>query len=227
MPLELPALWRARYGDTAGAQLVAAFRFLGLLDGDGPSEALKGIAASTGDSRKPLLLDVLRRSYGAVPFEKLSAASLTDLRQWFTAYPLAGHTQRKAISFLLNAARACGQTLSSELARSVRSKVAGDVAGYARGGVLTRGKPLHSGRQQRPAGRRGAGPVGEETYNVRTVKLASGGTVTVTLDLDLFELSPDDKEFVLKLVALVRDYGKTGPVTTPAGSVTNGHAVAR
>ena len=42
--------------------------------------------------------------------------------------------------------------------------------------------------------------------SLTSVDLESGGTVTVELALDLFRLSPTDREFVMKLVDLTQSY---------------------
>lgn len=59
-----------------------------------------------------------------------------------------------------------------------------------------------------------------------TVRLVSGGTVTVTLAIDLFSLSNGDREFVLSLIDSLAEYAKanvTGqlkgaPATSKAGT---------
>lgn len=43
-----------------------------------------------------------------------------------------------------------------------------------------------------------------------TVQLA-GGTVTITIKADLFDLTPDDRAFVSKLVALVQEFEDQPP----------------
>ena len=60
------------------------------------------------------------------------------------------------------------------------------------------------------------------SLNIRRVKLASGGSVTISLAVDLFSLSGEDQEFVLKLVGLVRDYGQRQPSGSGASEGKNG-----
>jgi len=43
---------------------------------------------------------------------------------------------------------------------------------------------------------------------VSKVTLASGGDVTLAINVDLFQLSKEDREFVLSLVDMVKGYEK-------------------
>ena len=42
--------------------------------------------------------------------------------------------------------------------------------------------------------------------NSKTVTLESGGTITLSYDFDLFDLTPDDRKFVNGLIDTLRDY---------------------
>lgn len=55
-----------------------------------------------------------------------------------------------------------------------------------------------------------------------TIRLKSGGTVTLSLTLDLFALRGEDRAFVLELVARMADYDEANvtdqPKSAPAAS---------
>ena len=44
--------------------------------------------------------------------------------------------------------------------------------------------------------------------NQTVIELESGGTVTLSVRVDLFQLSARDREFVLKLIDLTMEYGE-------------------
>lgn len=52
--------------------------------------------------------------------------------------------------------------------------------------------------------------------NARMVELESGGTITVSFDFSVFDLSGRDREFVNYLVDMMRDYEKAKTEQTRA-----------
>ena len=52
--------------------------------------------------------------------------------------------------------------------------------------------------------------------NARMVELESGGTITVSFDFSVFDLSGRDREFVNYLVDMMRDYEKAKAEQTKA-----------
>ncbi len=208
-PLDDIAIARMRewHGAALGAQVVAAFRFLGLLAEDGPTEPLFQFAKADGQHQKVLVADRLRASYRSLPVEQLPQASLASLRQWLAGgYGLSGDTLRKAAAFLINGLKYAGTPISLELASSVRARQPS--VRLAGKGVRSSNGPTERADvvMQRRDMRAASPQVTPDTQNSRLVRLASGGTVSVSLGVDLFTLSPEDQLFVLKVVALVREY---------------------
>ena len=54
-------------------------------------------------------------------------------------------------------------------------------------------------------------PPPPDQANVRKVTLARGGTITLSVDVDLFELGEEDRKFVVGLVDAVRAYAQAHP----------------
>lgn len=61
-------------------------------------------------------------------------------------------------------------------------------------------------------------PTPRKRGTATTVRLESGGTVTLTLGIDLFSTSSDDRTFVLSLVDQLAEYAKAHPVNVPAST---------
>ncbi len=207
VPLQFDrSFWRSKFSGSNGTQLVAALRFLGLLAVDEPLDDLERLVDATFEERRVALAEVLRASYLAVSFEELPRATPSMVRGWFKAYPIDGHTLRKAVSFFVNAAKDADLPISNAVTKMAKTRSAG------RNAASTNVRPglpkvvLASRRSAPEDTTTGAGQVARAHENQRTVSLESGGTVTLALDVDLFSLSDRDREFVLELVGLTRGY---------------------
>ena len=145
-----------------------------------------------------MLLEILKKAYSSVEFDQLAGAMPAMLVEWFDVYTIDGHTRRKAESFLINALKYVDYPLSASLRRKARSKPT---------------KPSPQGKNvNEDAARSSPNPRASDAQasqllgTVRKVKLASGGDVTVMINVDLFELSDYDRDFVMKLTDQVRKY---------------------
>ena len=204
------SFWQTKFSGSTGTQLVAALRFLGLLEGETPASDLQGLVDATPEERRFILKEILRDSYRAVPFEELDRATPAMVRRWFRAYPIDGHTLRKAVSFFVLAAREAEVSMSTAVRKMARPRTAGTPP---RTPARTGGEPLGGRLPDSPKSRSDilpSRPAPESKdagqASLTWVHLESGGTVTVELALDLFRLSPTDREFVMKLVDLTQSY---------------------
>ena len=85
---------------------------------------LESLVEATTGERRFILKELLKHSYGAVPFDELERATPAMLRGWFRAYPIDGHTLRKAISFFVNAAREAEMPMSNSVRKMAKSRAA-------------------------------------------------------------------------------------------------------
>ena len=208
------SFWQAKFSGSTGTQLVAALRFLGLLEGDGPTPDLDRMANAAPDERRLILRELLKDSYDSVPFEELDRATPAMVKGWFRAYPVDGHTLRKAVSFFVNATKYAGVPISNAVSKMAKSRVAGPAGGGTRDKQVTERAIVDvdsAGPRRTPRGERAApGRSGAQPSRI-TIGLESGGGVTVDVAVDLFQLSDRDREFVLRLVDLTRSYeGRQG-----------------
>lgn len=213
------SFWQAKFSGSTGSQLVAALRFLGLLKGDRPVPDLENLVEADFDERRFVLRELLTDSYAAVPFNELDRATPAMLRRWFSAYPIDGHTLRKAISFFVSAAKEAEVPMSNAVSKMSKSKASRTAAAREKQ-VAHRATATHADE------RYSASPVDRLERSVdrpttplsRTmINLNSGGAVTVDLAVDLFHLSDQDREFVLKLVEHTRSYKQESPDLAPDG----------
>src|SRR4051794_23919320 len=110
-------LW-PNYSNTVANQLVAALRFLVLIDEAGvPKLLLRTLIDSYGDDIWPVVLEsVITDAYTKVMDIELDKVHGSHLRDKFKeVFKLEGDQQRKAIAFFLFAARDAGMKLSPYL----------------------------------------------------------------------------------------------------------------
>ena len=216
VPLRLDrSFWRAEFSGTTGTQLVAALRFLSLLSEDRPLPDLEGLVKAPLDERRVILRELLKDSYSALPFDELDRATPSMVRQWFGAYPIDGHTLRKAISFFVNAAREAELPMSNAVRKMAKTKAAVSYPTGTKETARERGPVSANAGDggQRPRTSGGRATSGSRT----TIPLDSGGVISLDVSVDLFQLSERDREFVLKLVDLTRGYQESQPVSPEDG----------
>ena len=219
------SFWQAKFSGSTGTQLMAALRFLGLLEGDRPMPELERLVNAPRQEKRVILAELLMDCYSVVPFDELPRATPSMVRGWFGGYPVDGHTMRKALSFFVNASKEAGIPISNAVSKMARIRTPTRTRGTPTEGrasltVTTSdrrdlgvGIPLHTGGPSL----RGRQP------NQTTIALDSGGTVALTLAVDLFRLSERDREFVLKLVDLTRGYiERQGDAGTPEDDTAGG-----
>ena len=207
VPLRLDrSFWQEKFSGSTGAQLMAALRFLGLLQEDQPLEDLEGRVAASTDDRRFILKELLKDSYASVPFDDLDRATPAMVRRWFRAYPVDGHTMRKSISFFVNAAREAEMPMSGAVKRMVRGKTtpAARAAPRDRPQVAPAGEA--PGEQPRATRTSPAEPGPGSRGSRTTIALESGGIVTMDVSVDLFQISERDRRFLLSLVDLAQGY---------------------
>ena len=120
---------RSYWGDilsgSTGIQLMAALRFLGLIDANGkPMERLKPLVAARGEPRTKLLQEIAYDAFGFVLKSSLDLESATysQLEEVFhNTFQLTDNVSRKCVKFFIAMASDAGMTLSPFITRRTRS----------------------------------------------------------------------------------------------------------
>jgi hypothetical protein len=180
---------------TAQSYLIGALRSFELI---GPNRevlpALKELAQDP-DGRPALIGDLLRKYYPEVVELGENNGTAGQLEEAFRKYGLAGNTVRKAVTFYVHAAQYAGLPLSPHW----HVRKAG--SGYRDASSVKRPRKPTS-RPAAPIQQTSRTPAGDS----RSLALKSGGTVTLAVSVNLFELSKEDRNFVLKLIDEMSDY---------------------
>jgi hypothetical protein len=183
------------------SQLLAGMKFLGLISGDDkPSASLHALAVADEGKRKEKLKAILQEKYAdifALDLMKTTPQEVSD--KLGESYGVSGDTKEKAIRFLLLALQYVGVPFSRFL------KVPG--AATSANGTRARRKPKtkSADNSDDDADDQADDAPGGTS---RAVQLNSGGTLTLSASLDLFQLSPSDRNFVFSLIDALEKYEK-------------------
>lgn len=176
------------------SQVLGAYKFLGLIDEHGKPANDLGSLTSAKD-RKTVLKDILKKRYAALVSLDLTKVSPTQFDRVLAEYNVTGATQRKAKSFFIKAAQLAELPLSPLLTQKTRSSGAG------------RRRKSNEGREQiivKPSAN------GDQTDSgkSKTITLQSGGQLTLSLTVNLFDLEGPDREFVFDIIDKIQNYQK-------------------
>jgi hypothetical protein len=205
-----PRIDRSYLTTTAGGTktyLISALRSFELL---GPEKevtpALKELVKNP-DGRPAMIADLLRRFYPEVVELGESNSTVGQLEEVFrTKYGLNGNTIRKATAFYMHAAQYAGIPLSVHW--TVRKAGSG-----SRSGASAKPRQRSTPKPATP----GLPPPRAPAGDTRSLTLTSGGTVTLSVSVNLFDLSPEDRKFVLGLIDEMRNYNQEAGKQPPEG----------
>jgi hypothetical protein len=177
-------------GGLQKGQVISAFKFLGLIDSNGIPDPLLSKLALNKDTRKEILRTILEERYPNISVSDLATMSpgQLDTKLSDKTYNVSGATRQKARTFLLKAAEYAGIPLSKLLTTK-----------GPRGGRNGPKKTSDKGKGSTaatPKPKEQSGNSGTE----KTVELKNGGTVTLSLDVNILELKGNDRKFVFELI---------------------------
>jgi hypothetical protein len=214
-PDELPARLdrTVLHGMAGGTQtaFLSSLRDLGFVDAEHhPTDLLKRWVEADDEGRRQLMQSVLASAYPeaiAISDRKGTTGQLEELFR--ERYGVSGSTMRKAVTFFMHAARFAELDLSPNF-KPVRTR-----SGSPPTRRRTRSRAAPAGDSGSAAGNgRTEGVAGQPR---RTVTLRSGGTLTVAYTVDLFDLSADDREFVLSMIDMIKNYEAERPAAASGG----------
>jgi hypothetical protein len=176
-------------------QLFTGMRFLGLIDDKNrPTPDLEALATEDEGARKHKLKEIIQHRYSELFALNLKKTTPDELdKKMAESYRVSGLTRDRAVRFFVGAAKYLNIEMSPLLA-----------------GKTANGSPrVAKKRVQRKQTFSSAGTPfnqGESTGTSKTVRLQSGGTLTLSATLDLFSLNTDDRKFVFELIDKLDGY---------------------
>ncbi len=96
------SLWEAKFSGSTGSRLLGSLRFLGLLEGDRPTEKLERLVQADQDTRKELLKAIFRESYGEELIDDIASMTPRMVDEHIAAVGTTEASKRHAVSFFVN-----------------------------------------------------------------------------------------------------------------------------
>jgi hypothetical protein len=167
--------------------------------------ALMALASVDKEQRKAELGKLLHRYYSDAVTLSEQNGTEQQLHQVFKeTFGMEGSdTRRKAVTFFLHAARTAELPVSPHFP-ATRSGSGGP--GVSRPKRMTRRRQSSAVNGNAPVSSAASTEQQGVTGDTYTVALASGGQVSVVVDVNLFELTTSDRNFVIDLVDRLKGY---------------------
>jgi hypothetical protein len=211
-----PRLDRSLMAGIAGntqTYLLAAFRTFGLV---GPSPAhdvqpgLTELVKADENGRKKIIHDLLVAFYPAQM--EVSANQGTEAQLLESFEGLTGETRRKSMTFFLHAARYAGVPLSANFPQLRAGKGSASASAGSATSRRRRSKPKPPAPKDET--------VVTKSGNTYTADLGSAGKITLAVDVDLFEISTDHRDKLLKIIDDLKALGSPRAALPVAAAAT-------
>ena len=190
------SIWRTQPGGVQG-QIMGAMRFFNLIDeANKPTEHLKRLVEKR-EHRPAAIRALLEWGYAKLIAGDLTKMTAKMLEDGIEQYGVSGETKKKAVTFFLQAAKFGDLALSPYLQAQIR----------ATPGTRRRRRKDDDGEVVETAV--GSESTGSSKGQTQTVELKSGGSVAITVDVDLITLDQSDRNFVFELIDKFKSYGKS------------------
>jgi hypothetical protein len=175
-----------------------SYRFFGLVDeeqGDAPTQELENMAKHP-EQRSDILRALVEAQYAeALEAHDITKMTMKMLEECFEkSFSVTGATKQKAIAFFLKAAKFSDMPLSPYLQSQIRNV-----------GARKKRAPKN-GTVEGTASEMAPPAVAQPQGTSRTVELRSGGNLTLTLSVKVFDLQRGDREFVFEMIDKLQEY---------------------
>jgi hypothetical protein len=172
--------------------IINAYRYFHLVDVNSrPAPEFQQLVKSKDVERKVQIKKLLEIGYPEIMMHDLVTMTPKMLDELIEKYNVGGETKKKATTFFLQAAKFAGIPLSNFLTEKIRNTSTRRRKGSTKG---ENGDDL------------GANDSPDMQGSSQSVMLAGGGTVTLTISVDVFSLGKDDRDFVFGLIDELQKY---------------------
>lgn len=209
-PVTLDVLRRAGIPESLVHRTIKALRTLELLDENGhPTEQFQVLARTRPDEYKDAFAGYLRSVYKDVfTYTDPADGDLDAITNAFWGYKPLGQRETM-VRLFLGLCEYAGLIPEQKRERPAPSprKGKGGTAATAKSSTAKSSAAKGTGQPSDNGSGTAGADTGTASQNTKpaggdsqTIILRSGGTVTLTVSVNLFQLSPSDREFVLKLI---------------------------
>ena len=176
--------------------IMNAYRYFHLVDpSNRPTPEFQQLVTSKDAVRKAQIKKLLEIGYPEIlGMHDLATMTPRMLDELMDKYNVTGETKKKATTFFLQAAKFAEIPLSNFLTEKIRNT-----------GGTKRRRRAEGEVSQRPTS------IITTDGSTRSITLAEGGTLTLTISADVFSLGKEDREFVFGLIDQLRRYESEHP----------------
>lgn len=192
-----------KYSSAIQNQLLGTFRFLGLIDNSSkPTGSLKSLVQDKVN-RRPILRNILESSYKRIVAMDLTKVSPKQFDKAMREYGMTGETNKKVVSFFLQAAKYAELPMSPLLGRKIRA------VGSVRRKLID---VSPNGTQSVTARPLTSDPASLRTS--KTIRLRNGGSLTLHVEGNFLEMGTDDRQFIFSLIDKLQEYERQNEITS-------------
>jgi hypothetical protein len=189
------SVWPSWSGGTQ-SQTLGAFKFLGLIDEKGKVQpSLHRLVDAKGENRKAVLKEIIEERYKDAIKLGESNSTFQQLQDLFRQYGVESGTLERVTRFFLEACEYTGLKCSVHWAKAKKT-----LRHQPKKDDDAREKEKH----REPLESNGESETPKE--NVQTIQLKSGGTLSLSVVVDLISLSQEDREWLFKLIDQFKEY---------------------
>jgi hypothetical protein len=191
------SMWPSFAGGTQ-SQILSAFRFLELIDEKGITQPTLRTLVQEEERRSTNLAAILEAQYPKVIALARENASPNQFKDAMSELSSEG-TLRKAMAFFVPAAKYAGVPIP-KLWQTRKKRGTGNAS---------RRKVVREKQETKPDGVKGGRPPKStrQEGTTKMIELSSGGTVTLSIAVDLISLSVEDRKWLFELIDKLAAYG--------------------
>jgi hypothetical protein len=178
------------------SQTLGAFKFLGLIGEKGNVQPnLHRLVNAKGENRKVILKEIIEDRYKEAIKLGENNSTFQQLQDLFRQYGVEAGTLERVTRFFLDACEYTGSKCSVHWAKAKKTFR----------GRSTKKEDDASGKEKEKTTNL---PPEQPKASIKNVQLKSGGTLSLSLSVDLVSLSPDDRTWLFDIIDRLNTYGQ-------------------
>ena len=196
LPMKLDRSVFDSFSGAVQGQVLSAFKFLGLIDEEGGTQAdLSALVESDEAGRKKILKSILPKRYKTVFDLDLTKASPLQVKEAIGEYNVTGATHDRAFRFFLKAAQHAEIAMSSRLTSKTR------LSGPHKKRTSRNGQPETEAKLAESQF-----VTARDQGESKTIQLRTGGSLTLVASVRFVNLDVEDRNFVFELIDKMNGY---------------------
>lgn len=210
MPTRIDKSLMKSMSGASQSALIAALDYFKLRDGERPSAKLAALATAKGPERSAIWKELIHNSYPFLFADgfNLKRATQGELEERFREEGVSGETIRKCVAFFMAAAQAGGIEVSPHF-KTIKSR-----APRSRSSTPSTRTKRAKREEKSPT----PPPPSDKVGSSKSIQFRSGGSATLTVSVDVVNLSPEDRKALFSWIDAMSAYENQEPAAGTTGS---------